>query len=376
MPKPAPRQDASAWPKSVSRAIPLVVDQHLLGADVAVVDPRLVGRLEGVRHVDHQGRRGPGPQPALGLKERPQGPPVDELRHDDVPTRGLDDLERRDHVGVPEGGHRSQRRQDPLAQLGVVGELAREHLDRHRADLAGGGPLVERPDRPAAQLLADLDLGLRLGRLRRGQGSRQLVQVGGDRQVRRPVHVVGDRQVVRDREAGRPVQVVGDREPAGLVQVAGDRQLVQVGAPQVAGDQLGRQPGRDRPDRGHDVGEVGRADQGAFSMRVSVHWGTSPAWADAPSHSSRVTVSTGPWALARLRSRNGFPSRRRSTAPRSVSASGIRMSSVLAVRRRITPATAVLNVMPWGGGGRLASRCCSSKAPTSPVNGGAPQSAS
>ena len=121
------------------RPLTAALEEDVLGADVAMDEPRPVRVGERPRDLAQHARRLAGKERAALADAFAERRPLDE-RHDDVDeAAALPDRVHRDDVrmGQCRGGLRLA--QECLAQLGALGQRGRQHLDRHgtrEADLA------------------------------------------------------------------------------------------------------------------------------------------------------------------------------------------------------------------------------------------------
>ncbi len=109
------------------------LDQDVGGLDVAVDDPGRVGGVERVADLRDEARGEQRFEPALGAQQARQVGALDVAhRHVQQPVL-LARVVDRDHVGMLDRGRRAELAPEAPAELVVVGELGRDHLQRDLA---------------------------------------------------------------------------------------------------------------------------------------------------------------------------------------------------------------------------------------------------
>ena len=121
----------------------VVGQQHVLGLDVAVQDPGVVGGRERAEHrLDHRQRLGRRHRGFLA-DQVAQGQAGDVLHHQEQRAVVVAGVEDGDHVVVGQPGRRAGLALEAAYELVVVGQALVHHLDRHRAVQAQVGGLVD-----------------------------------------------------------------------------------------------------------------------------------------------------------------------------------------------------------------------------------------
>ena len=117
-------------------------DQDVVRLDVAVDDAGGVGGVERFRHLAEQGDRAGRRQRPLAVDRPPQVAAVDQPHRHDQLAVDLARVEDRHHRRVVEAGGEAGLAQEALAEPLAVGQLAGDHLQRHRPFQAQvGGPV-------------------------------------------------------------------------------------------------------------------------------------------------------------------------------------------------------------------------------------------
>ncbi len=136
----------------------VVGDQHVLRLDVAVDQPRPVGRAEGREHRLHQRQRPLRRHRALLDDGVPQGVAGDQLHHDEqgaVDGLVLALVVDRHDVGVRQSGGRPRLAHEPGSEGFIVAEAGVHDLDRHRAVEPEVGAFVDAGHAPSGDPGAD-----------------------------------------------------------------------------------------------------------------------------------------------------------------------------------------------------------------------------
>ena len=141
------------------------VDHDVLGLQVAVDDALVVRGLEAFRRLAEDAQEALGRQLALLLQDRGQVPPVDELHRQELDAVALAEIEDAQDVGVRHAARELDLALEALEDLGVLGDVRPDELQRdvavqalvvHEVDGAHSAHAEEALD---AVPLADLEAG-------------------------------------------------------------------------------------------------------------------------------------------------------------------------------------------------------------------------
>ena len=105
-----------------------LVDQDVLGLDVAMDDAFIVGELQGIADLRHDPERFGGLQSA-GPHRLAQIDAVHEFHDEITETAGLADIVNADNVRMAEHGERLGLAHEPFGKRGILAELRRQNLD-------------------------------------------------------------------------------------------------------------------------------------------------------------------------------------------------------------------------------------------------------
>ena len=145
------------------------VDQHVLGLDVPVDDPGVVGMLEGLGDLRHEVEGIALGDRAVG-QELPQAGPLDVFHHQAKEVTRLADVEHRRDERVPQLRERSRLAQEPVLECVIGLEVGPDDLDGDEPVQERLTALVDDPHPAMPQQLHHLQIGEARGQLRgRGQ---------------------------------------------------------------------------------------------------------------------------------------------------------------------------------------------------------------
>ena len=141
---------------------PALVDQDVLGLDVAVDDAFVVSELQGVANLRHDRQRLLRRHPA-GLNRLPQVHAVDIFHDEEIQPLGLAEIVDGDDVRMAQPGQRAGFAREPLGKRRIVAGFHRQNLDRHQPIEPRLPGFVDRPHAPLAQQFEDFKLRKSLG---------------------------------------------------------------------------------------------------------------------------------------------------------------------------------------------------------------------